>query len=402
MGTKHMRFMAESLVAGALAAVVLTFAGPASADLQVVVGQTLVIENTFDPDPTGMQCTVDIQSVTAPSSLGDNHLSYSGQVQTGEPWTLNLKTSLDNTRPGFYTSDPLTIVFAYEQTSGGHCHVGGTITVFFHVLPRIDRTPWELWWFNGEEPEGYLTKSTLTAHPANFGPFTWSDFFNSAQVLFFDGKRSGPSLTTVKNTVQLIAGDSTSSVPAEIQVTVNGEVSARHFVTVNRPASLRRFISADSDSDQSAFGFISLISYKILDRFGKILPHNVPAVEHYTGPVIKDLDFANPNWPRVEPFGDSMDPSRAFFIIAGCSLIVGQVCRPIPLPPHQPHRGQRKVNHWDGEIAIGSAVVSSVNEPAFGVVVQQHVFQKFQDHARHCDIASPPGVTPIPGCPGLR
>jgi hypothetical protein len=198
-------------------------------------------------------------------------------------------------------------------------------------------------------------------------------------------------------------GSSNSSTPADIQVTVNGVASAKHSVTVNSPASLRRFIKPGEDTSDPNYGYISYINYKILDRFGKLLFGTVPVIEHFTGPVIKDSDFPNPQWPRgPEKGGAAVEPFLFWDTISGCPAGLAVCTRPVPLAPHQPYRDHKKVNHFDGEIAVGSAVPTGALKPARGVVVERLVWQRFQDHARHCNIASPPSVTPTKGCPGLR
>jgi hypothetical protein len=239
-----------------------------------------------------------------------------------------------------------------------------------NLAPRINGKK-HVWWFKGEKPAGYDTDPgiTLTAYPPGHA-YTWTIVTGGTEV-----KLSSPTANPVQ-----VASLMGSTAKNDVSITVqeaDGATSNPFRITVKQPKSLT--LLSNVDMIDATFAYDSDIHYKILDQFGMILPKNVPLNEHFTADVT--ADFAGENWRRGANGGATVAPSDWHDQVQGESA--GHV--PPPQNPQTP-LGTTKVYHWPGNWSIGSADPSGGK----GVKVQKNTWLKFQDHARHRDIVSPP------------
>jgi hypothetical protein len=160
------------------------------------------------------------------------------------------------------------------------------------------------------------------------------------------------------------------------------------------------------DGGDAAAGYISNRKYKIVDQYNRVLPHPVPVNEHFVAPPNWQIpplgsgainDTAS-NWIRGAEKGAVVDPSSLFDTISGClqGWDLGNgfgACQPVPrAPPASGPLSRRKIHHWCGDIYVGSSETWTPGgtNSGKGVRVATLVWQRFLDHARHCDVYSPP------------
>jgi hypothetical protein len=276
------------------------------------------------------------------------------------------------------------------------------------VAPRI-KGPSEVWWFNGVTPREWenKTKVTLTAIPSGEKSYFWTITDGADFAQFSNGETTK---TTTNNTVKLELNSAPPGSPTgncstppnniTVTVTVNNVSSAPFKLTGKMPASIKPN-KPISDVPNLFSGYKSTIFYELDDQFGCVLPKDVDVREVFTLTTpIKDEDT---NWNIGQLAGahpNLSNPNGIHDVITGQSAITANGI-PSPLPaipcpgcPAWPVR----VEHWCGYVEVGSQVEGK------GVQVATLTWQKFVNHARHCDLASPPASFDpgdVPACPGV-
>jgi len=256
-----------------------------------------------------------------------------------------------------------------------------------------------LWWFNGEQPANYPTQAKLTTSLNNAGPYTWTSSTaagGTGQVVFPNG---ATSYTTTANSV-VVSATSQSKNPNDVIVNVMSPagMSAPFNMTVRAPymlmpEPLERCGNQNACDDPSGdWGYVSSIYYSIYDQLGTSLPSVDIAINEKWDSDLLD-DYPGTNWDRGSACGTNEEqcttyPPRLWKdqIQGQCLYKAGKCTRkqnPEPLHPKTP-RGDVAVDHWEGHWSVGST------KPGKGVEVQTNTWQKYQDHARHTNVVSPP------------
>src|SRR5579875_95996 len=276
------------------------------------------------------------------------------------------------------------------------------------VAPQI-KGPQEVWWFNGITPRGWEgeTKVTLTAIPSGEKSYSWTITDGADFAQFSNGEATE---TTTNNTVKLELNSAPPGSPGgncsipqnniTVTVSVNNVTSAPFKLTGKMPASIKPN-KPISDVPNLFSGYKSTIFYELDDQFGCVLPKNVDVREVFTVTTpIKDEDT---NWNIGQLAGahpNLSTPSDIKDVITGQSALTANgipnappaiACRVCPA-------WSVRVEHWCGYVEVGSQAEGK------GVQVATLTWQKFVNHARHCDLASPPASFDpgdVPACPGV-
>jgi hypothetical protein len=272
-----------------------------------------------------------------------------------------------------------------------------------------------LWWFDGVSPPNYSTTITLTAdagNPTPYAEYKWDIVSGADHVQFhYPGVTEeilpggpGGSSEILEST-----GASTSMWDVTIQVEGSNNYLqwfpvgvAMLFVPTPRslaPTPVKAGTTSNvedipwPDDGTSTWwdGYISKISYKIEDQFGRVLPRRVPVNESFWDPptdsngilvgygtdqngVIWDIP-PNTNW-GPDP---AADPAYMGDVIAYRARIYQVPQTHLPSDPLDPE----KVDHWTQEIRVGTTDLGK------GVLVQRDTLQRYVDHGRHENIVSP-------------
>jgi hypothetical protein len=177
-------------------------------------------------------------------------------------------------------------------------------------------------------------------------------------------------------------------------VTVNGAESEPVKLRVKRPYDAKPLLPPD-DHDKLQNGYETFLFYLVRDQFGKAMPKRMPVREHFTSAVVRD--FTTTNWDPAEEGGAISNLVATIRDrVTGQSYIFNPLQKPHAKAPDSGSKAWKTpIHHWSGEVWVGST------EPR-GVKIMTLTWQRFKDHARHCDIASPPNKTPICPCGALR
>lgn len=318
---------------------------------------------------------------------------------SNEYTTITVYTT-KKSKPGYYT-------LRLDGKSQKNKNCKGTYNPAYAPLtvsPKIYQAQGKdvVWWFNGEKPDGYTMELEMTADPPNATSYTWKIKGDYAE--FVSG---GKETTTSKNTVKLKAKDfgSPQGLPKnkgdfKITVTVNSVESDPKKLRVLRPFSIR-FLKL-KDSGDVLRGYLSKLHYEMLDQFGKRLPKPVWARENFDFKTVElqcCKSGKETNWV-VGEVGDMAgahpsDPANFADTISGQSIVTNPDRFPLPFGPQavDDRDHKLKIMRWSGTVTIGSTKKNR------GVPVASLVWQKFRDHARHCDLRSPPEDGPQFPCP---
>lgn len=242
----------------------------------------------------------------------------------------------------------------------------------------------DLWWFDGETQAYYSTQVTLSLDQDHRGDvsqsYEWTINSGGSIVRFSNG---GTTYVT-GNYVEVELHSIGASAPAasltfdiSIQVVQNGAPLATAQVAVPRPNRLVHL--GNTDAASANWGYESRIGYRIEDQFNRVLPRRVGVNENWTTDVVND--FAGTNWRRGPAGGETLNPAGWVDRIQGEA--VGFGFNPAPQNPQNP-LGNVRVQHWGQAWFVGSTM------PGVGRRVQTNTLQKFQDHARHEGVTSPP------------
>jgi hypothetical protein len=242
-----------------------------------------------------------------------------------------------------------------------------------------------LWWFNGVSPQPTNYVTTIQA-PTGGADYTWTITEGTQYAQFTNN--SSTIDTKTKNTVEILPnGDPGDGSPPIVTVTVKvvsktGTKTANPFIlNLRKPYELQP--NGVVDKTDSTYGYQTQIHYRILDQTGAVLPFPIALNENFTSGVVND--YAGTNWTLPPACGTThvctgtYNPSDWYYLVQGAKK--GAI--PVSQPPQNP-LGTTMVDHWSGTWGIGSGT------PGAGVTVQTNTWQRFQDHARHTDIVSPP------------
>ncbi len=249
-----------------------------------------------------------------------------------------------------------------------------------NLAPRINGRK-HVWWFKGETPAGYPTDPgiTLTAYPPGYA-YTWTIVTGGTEV-----KLSSPTANPVQ-----VASLKGSTAINDVSITVQeagGSTSNPFRLTVKQPKSLGPL--ATVDMNDATFAYLSYIHYKILDQFGKVLPKDVPVNEKWTatcppppGNSCPTADTPN-DWRGSQNCGSTLT-CPTLSPNDWNDVIGGETAGHVPTPHNPATPPPTAINHWDGKWSIGGV------NPGNGVRVQTNTWQKYENHARHTNIVSPP------------
>jgi hypothetical protein len=260
-----------------------------------------------------------------------------------------------------------------------------------------------VWWFADADPGplealDYTLKLKLIAHGED-KKYSWKITEGTRYAEFEGGgTKTGTSTNNVKvkasSKIQKPADLPKKKGDFKVTVTVNGAESDPIDLRVKRPYDVKPLPPPD-DEGKLTNGYQSILFYLVRDQFGKAMPKRMPVREHFTTPVTDD--FAGTNWLPAPEGGATTKLSGAIQDrVTGQSYIDNPGQKPTALAPDpQSKAWTTPIHHWSGEVWIGDT------EPR-GVRVMTLTWQRFRNHARHCDIASPPDATPICPCGTLR
>jgi Glucodextranase, domain B len=276
-----------------------------------------------------------------------------------------------------------------KTTATGNAPGTATITVKYTVLGKTLQNSVDLnavkilqdadlWWFNMASPANYKVNVTLTAQGASTGSFHW-EVVDGTDKVNFENNATSIDITD-KNTVGLKsigASASAANVTKDvtIRLTYNGTAMCDFTTVVFAPSRL--VFLRNVDLADATYGYESDLHYSIKDQFNRTLSSNVELNEHFTTGQI--ADFPGMNWRFPVNGGATVAPTDWFDKVQG----EGATFMPTPQNPQNP-LGGTKVSHWDGEWSIGSTGIGA------GLQVQTNTWQKYRDHARHTNVASPP------------
>lgn len=238
-----------------------------------------------------------------------------------------------------------------------------------HTLrPKITGAT-NVWWFNGETPSGYATQVTLEASPGA-SSYQWSVVAGADKVTLSNSNT---------NQVTVTGANKSAFQEVSVQVDVNGAVSSPFKLSVRAPHRL--VLNSDfKHFADNTFGYLSYIHYRIEDQFTDLLPYPVEVNERFTTSII--YDYPGTNWTfRSGETGLLISPVDWADQIGGQDTSFAFV--PTPTNPCRPNLCNVKVEHWEGEWYVGSALIGR------GVRVQTNRWQKYADHAEHHNRISP-------------
>jgi len=275
-----------------------------------------------------------------------------------------------------------------------------------------------VWWFNGQNPTGFTKQLTLTAKPVGVAKYTWNVDGQYGQI---EDQSKNPNPAEFKANCQT---DPTGTGPCPPQgegnvtvtVTANGATSDPFKAQVLTPYEAMLMDVPPDVPDNAGAGalfYFSHIPYQITDQFGKPLPVKPPVREHFTGAQQSQCSFTKLgitlkcNW-HASHEGGSGEAGR----LGGtgcstggpgvvCDTISGQAKDQAPLVPSIPEpecpnnncsaaslgSSTLKVLCFPGELWVGNG--ASPPAPPQGVRVMTMIWQRYQDHGRHCNITSP-------------
>jgi hypothetical protein len=302
--------------------------------------------------------------------------------------TFTVNASANNLAVGTY--GPITITFANSATGQANATVTATLTVNAALATtttcvKTSKVCPNLWWFNGVSPQPTNYVTTIQA-PTGGTDYTWT-ITEGTQYAQFSNKSSTIDTKRTGTVAVYPNGDPGDGSPRIVAVTVKvvstkGTVTANPFILhLRKPYELQP--NGVVDKRDSTYGYQTQIHYRILDQTGAVLPYPIALNENFTSGVVND--YPGTNWTLPAACGTShvctgtYNPSDWYYLVQGAKK--GAI--PVSQPPQTP-LGTTMVDHWDGTWGIGSGT------PGAGVTVQTNTWQRFQDHARHTNIVSPP------------
>lgn len=160
-----------------------------------------------------------------------------------------------------------------------------------------------------------------------------------------------------------------------IQLEQAGTLIATAQMAVARPDHLTP--AGVTDGVDATYGYYAYVAYHIQDQFNRDLPRRVEINEQWTTGVA--ADSVGMDWRRGPEGAATVNPNVFNDFIQGETA--GHT--PVPQNPQNP-LGNTRVYHWGQAWYVGSLTIGA------GQKVQTNTLQKYQDHARHENITSPP------------
>jgi len=259
------------------------------------------------------------------------------------------------------------------------------------LAPRITGRR-EVWWFNGQQPDeaNYRTSIVLRAAPSGY-TYRWRKVLNG------DGD---VDLTPQSATAVRATSAQASSANEDVCVRAATDVSgpSNPFCLSVLAPTLEYVNTHDIPATDFGrpVGYESDMHYHIRDQFNNLLPNPIPWNETFTTGVVRDYHCAPgvttpcPNWNRGAEVGGTVDPNDAVDHVSIWANSFG-VLRPNPkFPPAGSDAltcssgGQRRLDHWAGEWRVGGPNAGD------GVLAETLIWQRYTDHARHCNQVFPP------------
>jgi hypothetical protein len=383
--------------------------GPEPSPSPIVSGQKTkfsVFYECFDNQGNPVADTVTIQMLSKLPKGADFQPGV-GTSNADNGTTVTITTS-KSTPPGTYNLNVGGKGSACPTYSNPPCQYT------FQIKPTITSKDNKsaVWWFNGEQPSGFTHKLELTAHPEGEAKYTWKVDDDT----YGDITDKGSNPTHFKTTCQ--AGQlcpPASQGRVMITVTGNGVPSDPFPASVLTPyQAIPQPVPPDNpDTGAGALFYFSHIPYQITDQFGKPLPKKPPVREHFTAEAQNQCTVTVAglpvpcNWHRSSE-GGSGEAGRLGSTgcsVSGpgivCDTISGQAKNqalgipsiPTPECPNNncssPSTGSStlKVLCFPGELWVGNG--ASPPTPPAGVRIMTLIWERYQDHARHCNILSP-------------
>jgi len=271
----------------------------------------------------------------------------------------------------------------------------------------------QLWWFNGVSPNPENYRTILQVTPQGTKD-TWTitagsdyaQFSNNSSTIDLSGTNlvvilpkgdPGTNSPTVTVTVTVTRKDGTKSTSAPFSLAVRKPYELFPKAQKGHAADATNVVDKTHPSpDCLGCAYFSEIHYAIRDQTGAVLPFPVPLNEHFTSGLSCDYLIKGScatNWPFSQNCGakhfcegDQAPSDWADGVGIG---VGGTPLTPKPLPPGPLQKppiplGSVEVIHWSGTWGIGDGT------PGEGVAVQTNTWQRWQDHARHTNVVSPP------------
>jgi hypothetical protein len=358
--------------------------------LGVRIGMTEDTAGQFDGRPRGVgAASVDIPPADTGSSSGIVPAALSANDDAGNHANIFVRPAAPKhaNQPNAGTASQH--MFAEPVDGGG----GVDMSPMEYTDPGPTmRASDDLWWFNGAAPEDYPATVQLTAAPTNGTYYTnwrWTITAGSAMVDFLGHPGQDVVEQQVGGTSDTIGIVSTAASGSLDDVTIETQgfnpylgvwsgVIATVSLAVPRPYRLVHL--KDVDRADATYGYVSEIHYRIENQFNRTLPRRIEINEKWTGVTV--VDFKGTNWTRPTMEGSvKVDPADWPDYVSGVGMTGGPM--PVPLAPGTP-LGNTKVIHWPGEWYVGSLTIGE------GVKVQTNTWERYQDHARHESVTSPP------------
>ena len=260
-----------------------------------------------------------------------------------------------------------------------------------------------LWWFNGLTPQPDNYHTILQAHAAEgTKQYTW-ELSDTSYAQF--SNNSG-EITTSEDTVEVLPNGDPGDEARSVTITVSdGEQTSNPFLLTVRKAYKIEPSGAhyETDAANSLYGYRSTIAFNVLDQYGERLPAPVPVnadLDVCGSGTCSYADYSGTNWNPVGAMSIGYPSTHLEITLEGAAHPPHILPVPVPLPqkPCKPARCEDKIVHTCGYIEAGSSDYER------GVQLATVALQKFRDHGRACDLASPaasdlPGQS-LPACPG--
>jgi YVTN family beta-propeller protein len=299
------------------------------------------------------------------------------------------------------TSDP----FSLHWQSKDFIHDSSWVA---NLAPRISVSKnnpadpkYTVWWFGGEKPSetDYPTKITLTAAPSGYAPYTWKVTAGNSNVTL-----SNSSSETVEVTSAQMSAFEGGPLNVHIEVFANrGGPSNPEKFTVRAPYEAvldEKNVKDTPNPDPKGHGdcidyapfywYKSALPYDVKDQFGMKLDRDLPVREHFTSGVKEQCSTCN--WVRSEERGSISKLAKITDTVSGQQNVESRYCflkaTPEPMCPNnncksvQLGTSTKEVHCFGGEVWVGSTDVK-------GVKIMTLTWERYQDHARHCNVTSP-------------
>lgn len=336
-------------------------------DARLKITASLLQTQCVDEHGNPQQETI-LLEVSGEPTTGDANATFGSETikAIGGHTFLTVHTTR-GTQPGYYT---LKIT-----GTGTKCGPYQGFTWYIAVQPIITGSK-EVWSFGGARPAGYPTKLTLTAVPANMGPYTWYAYDSSIRLP--NGKFT---MKTQENRIRIAARLPTApGGEAEVSVSLrfNGAVSRSHLIRVLAPDRIVLDHERTVVDDRSGYRTEGI--FHIADQYGNDLKAPIPLEITWVGGK-KDI-VETTNWTRSASRSKTIEPER-FGISLAPSIESGSPLRKGIPKPRAPANGKRLVDCWGARFFVGGDDAHS------GVGIGKLIWLRYRDHAELDGVSCP-------------